>query len=505
MFEDDGAWSAEADLSLQVGDGVLDAVRLELPEAWSGPFEINPAVEHRVQPLAGTSRRELWIWPQQSVADQARFTLRGPVKTSGGQPVQTPSIRLPEVESLERLLVLDTRFGGEALEWETSGLEAASSASLPPAWTVGGEEVYRIVSDQFAASPLVTSNVKRTPQVRLSEIRLIAQPANRAIGRASFFIDPAGATELELAMPPGSRLVQLTINGHAAQCRAVGLRSWRIATPAPRLPLLLEVVYDSALPADPGGQQPQTLVVPRLAGLTPELSAWRLVGLEPVRLKAGSQVAGGVEAELARLEACGEAVAQLADISAGDLPPEALALAWRGWMSQFRSSETRLRAYPEEQRGRTDQFDSRLQVATKRALGAEQKLIEAGVLTPATAADVPLIESSPLWSEQAVVAVLAPEPGSGVSVSRIGELPGPASSRWTPALGILALGIVSWTALRSQIGQAWLVEHAHLVLALAGLSWWLFAPLSWLGWIAVALAVWLAFRPPWTLRPQAFL
>jgi hypothetical protein len=59
---------------------------------------------------------------------------------------------------------------------------------------------------------------------------------------------------------------------------------------------------------------------------------------------------------------------------------------------------------------------------------------------------------------------------------------------------LIGLGLIAVPLGRWHVAQEWLAAHAHLLLALAGLLWWLVAPLGWLGWLAVLAALWLSVR-----------
>jgi hypothetical protein len=61
---------------------------------------------------------------------------------------------------------------------------------------------------------------------------------------------------------------------------------------------------------------------------------------------------------------------------------------------------------------------------------------------------------------------------------------------------LVGLALVTAGLARLNVAQEWLAAHAHLVLALAGLLWWLIAPLGWLGWLAVLAALLVSLRFP---------
>ena len=60
----------------------------------------------------------------------------------------------------------------------------------------------------------------------------------------------------------------------------------------------------------------------------------------------------------------------------------------------------------------------------------------------------------------------------------------------------LAVALLAWPLFSGNLWRRWLASHAMLLLAIAGIIWYLAAPLPWLGWLAVLGAGWLALRTP---------
>ena len=62
----DGDWRCEANLDLEISNGVLDELRFSLPEELPGPLESEPAMEARMDAVAGDRRREFILHPRGS-------------------------------------------------------------------------------------------------------------------------------------------------------------------------------------------------------------------------------------------------------------------------------------------------------------------------------------------------------------------------------------------------------------------------------------------------------
>jgi hypothetical protein len=493
-----GQWSCEADLDLQVDRGVLDHVRLEVPAEWSGPFEIEPAAEHRIVALPGGARQQVVIWPQQAAGDTLRLSLRSPLRNVGGQPLRAPNIAIHGAPQVERVIALDTGLAARPVVWKTRGLQFVEpdSVSLPERWPTGGYEVCRVVDEEFDATPTLPTRAHSQPQVTLADISVAQSTGRRLVGRAVFYVEPADAGELTLDMPRGLRLVHVSIDGVPAQCSADGLRSWRIEFDSQGLPVAVEALFEGALPASASTAGGTRIAAPRLRGLAVQRTLWSFDNLRHVPAadrKIAPRAAGQLEAKLVRLETFARCLNRVADFPTSDLPPAALGQVYRGWRRQYHVAQNSLETQiPQGSAAATD-FVERLREARQTAADADRRMIQSGVeLTPdSTLASVDRPSGQTFFSAegwQEGVAVRAPFAAS------------PDEFPWAFAAGAMVLMAVTWSLGRSRAGRDRMAALAPTFLALGGLAWWLLAPWAWLGWLAVAAAVWLAVRSPWNTR-----
>src|SRR5205807_7670193 len=75
--EADGDWRCEANLDLQVSGGVLDVIRLTIPDDWTGPLEIEPQMDYRLDAAASAPRRHLVLRPRQPISGRSQLSVRG--------------------------------------------------------------------------------------------------------------------------------------------------------------------------------------------------------------------------------------------------------------------------------------------------------------------------------------------------------------------------------------------------------------------------------------------
>jgi hypothetical protein len=381
----DGDWRGEAHLHLNVADGVLDELRLSIPERWPGPLAVMPPMPQRQETFAGESRRQLLLRPAQPVQGHLDLTLRGPLHSAGGG-VQAPDLVVLGDWQIERLVRLDRDVAGERIDWQVTGLVLAPAdvaAKLPPAWRSASGDLYRVTAPRFDATARSEQLAAAAPRVGLADLRLSVRPGRRVVGRAIFTLLPGQLRELRLSLPPGSRLVQTLIDDRAVVAAPAGLRTWTIPAPSPRLPCQLTVLYDTALP--PGGSSGE-IAGPELADLAVEHSLWSLeadslrASLGPAdivhdsaRREPPATSAAIEDAELLRLEAAVEALESVLAAQASDLPIGDLRESFRRREAEYERCEqittARLELF-----SAADHHVNRLEAATQRASRVRQRL-----------------------------------------------------------------------------------------------------------------------------------
>ena len=158
----DGVWQQDVRVSCQIDEGFLDAVRFEIPQAWTGGFD-NPDLGFKVEleksPRPGMAR--VTIWPTVSF-DEMR--LAGPIPTTPGQPLQIPNIRLLEDGEITRRLYLPTRVDEQAVQWSTVNLaiRELDPNAAPQIVKADEYQCYEVTSDEFQATRLPAHRGKCT-------------------------------------------------------------------------------------------------------------------------------------------------------------------------------------------------------------------------------------------------------------------------------------------------------------------------------------------------------
>jgi hypothetical protein len=507
--EADGDWRGEVNLNLVVSGGVLDELRLSVPEEWSGPLEIEPAMEQRLEASSGELRRQIVLRPREAVSGSLEIKLRGPIH-GGASGVQAPDVALVGEHVIERFVLLDRGSAGEQIDWEMSGLLAAGpsgAAALPTAWRDTGGDLFRVVGPRFDATARTRQTGSPTPRVHLADLRAVVYPGRRIAVTAAMTVQPLGAHETVFSLPSGCRLVQALVDDVPAPCTAGGLRTWKVPAPSDVLPYRLTITYDTYVPADAPSDASLRLAAPLLVGMEVEQSLWTVehddsgldaaIGLRGAVTTVPTEQARACspsEAELTRLQAPVRALEAIATAQGTNLPPSVLAESFVRWGRALATSHQRLLEI-QDQGGALAATTDRLQAALDEAARVRQRLVQSGVLDDSDAAELngAGVEVEPAT---AIHFLVRGNPGE-LQLTCQAPQTNYATSRSAVACYLAATALLLGLVGRSAAAREWLMSHGTFVMGIVGVAWWLLAPLGWLGWIPMLAAVWCTIRSPW--------
>jgi hypothetical protein len=500
VSEHEGQWIAEADVELSVLGGALDVLQFEVPAEWTGPFSITPAVEHRVVALPGAASH-LLITPQQAITGDFHLTIRGPLKSRASEPVRAPEIALLDSPTQVRIVVLTKSGKSPAMLWETQGLQAAapSGLRLPEEWLGPDQEYYLVVANSYQATAIAPATASQLPRVSSAQLEVLPQGNHRLVGRARFYVQPPPTGELILEMPAESRLIQVLQAGSHCPCQRVGLRQWRIATNTLGVPVCLEVFYESALALE-GGDGQFVLSGPRLVGLPVKRTLWTFadlqVGTNFDRNSSLRQI-GAPEAAVTKAEILADELTNAADLRSENLPPAVLAEVHWHWQREYQAAHREAAALLGQPPRQPAELSARLSQAQQTADNARRRMAQSGI--PVTLMAEPTKSDSESDSDRAQrtnrTTMVSAGPRDHITV-RLPTRSAPREDRWLSAalVGLLLGG--GWLLFRMAKVRDLAAAHAPAIVVVAGLAWWLLAPLAWLGWVGVGLAIWLALRSP---------
>jgi hypothetical protein len=503
-------WQAALDLKLNVSGGVLDTVRIETPTSWSAPFRIEPAVPHQVIEVPGETRRQLVLYPPRPLSGETRFRIEGSLLPTAGQRIRAPDARLLEATSLEQYFALPRQQVLQTLAWETRGLKPAAIPEDMAPSTTGPENVQTFVraSEQFRAELRSVEKIADDVQVRLADFAVSWTGGGTYHGAAVFDIEPAGRTNCRLALPPGSRLVQLSVDGRWLRLSPAGELRWQVPLSGGRLPQRIEIVYTGEVASFVANSP--VIEGPKLIGLPVERTLWTISG--PTR--AGAAGAAKLEPLTPlELEAIRfESIAGIIESAAGTLSEVALDETPRfytAWAQRMVASRERLQSLLEDSESDRELIE-RIELVDQDQDRLAERLGTHDILS--------LLWDQPSRGQSATGAWIA-SPGrshgswqgmflgeaSAISLA-YADFPSDAfasqvvSVLIAAAVLLIAIGAILYTPLLQ-----WLSDRPRVITLAAGIFWWLFLWPSAAGWLLVLVAVFLPHfhrLGEWIFRPR---
>jgi|GEM_PF-2925132 len=497
VHEVNKSWIAELHCDLQVRSGSLDVLRFEVPDHWSGPFNVEPAVDHTLLTLPGQSRKQLVIRPQRAITDRLTLVIRGPLKASAADSIRAVDVQLLDAQSVDRYLALAK---SSHFTWETNGLQPSqNSASIFPA-TLSSEryQLFRVIADRSEAIGRRPSLDKQTrePLVRLADIQAAWQQDRRYFGTARFDLHPEGMPECTLSVPADCQVAAVTLDDVRAEINAVGPRALRIDLGGRQLPVQLKVSFVGRLPFTSSTDDSIELPAPQLKAIPVERTVWTIsLESEGAKMMPANEalLTSAERVELERMASGLAALRDLADESDGSASAYLRDGAPR-WNSQYDHAAGRLQHLIRSNGGAeadvTKEID-RLDLQRSELIEGNEYLSSSGMTRPAVAGPPDSGEQASYAMSDGSLATLSFRYSNGLKDSRI--VPRQVFAGWT------ILGLIGLALLRGR-GTAfvWLKANSWLAVAMLGIATAFLFPGNPAGWlIALAGSVFAVWRWPW--------
>lgn len=503
--EADGDWRGEVLLDLDIAGGVVDELRLSVPEEWTSQLQSDPAMDLRLQLLPGELRRTVTLHPRSPLTGKTQIRLHGPLH-GGASGLPAPDVSVMGHPAIERFVQLDRGSVGARIDWERTGLVAASAAvakRIPAAWQDAGHDLYRAVSPRFDALATARQNTTLTARAYLSDVEIDVWPGRRVAIVNTLVVDPAGTAIATFTLPFDSRLVQVTADGNAIIPRRIGPRAWQVDAHSKMFPYRLSIVCDCVMPANFAAGAFR-LALPQLVGM--EVLQTQCLVRQHLELESAAarrfliatpegRSVELVELELRRMEAAGRALEDVAATQGQNVPQGVFAESFIRWRQELIKADQRIDLLPNAENAAPD-FEQRRAAVKSAVTKIGQRLLAAGAISEsdlATSAAIdapadPTLPSSGFIVTGSVPELVLSEPTTQDSAALV--------RYWIP-FGLALAGVLLWPLLHWPPALDWLAEHWQFVLAAAAAGWWLIAPLGVLGWIGLLFAVWLALAAPW--------
>ena len=234
-------WLVGVDLSVQVEGGVVDTLRLRIPDTWTLPIDVTPAVPIQLGDASASGDRVLTIRPPQAIASTFQVSLEVPLVTDGEQEVRAPDVELLDIADVDRFVVLPRRIADQDLAWTPlRGLDLESRLD-------GDKDRYRVVGVPMQATLRNTVRVLGTSRIHLADYFLSCHDDLTFRGVVGFDIEPAGSNFCTLRMPEGTRLLQVTVGGLPAVATALSEGEWQVRLVSDYLPQRLTALFSGSL------------------------------------------------------------------------------------------------------------------------------------------------------------------------------------------------------------------------------------------------------------------
>ncbi|REK11583.1 MAG: hypothetical protein DWQ37_13805 [Planctomycetota bacterium] len=497
-------WMAELNFHLNVRDGLVDSLQFEIPRQWSEPFRVEPAMRTEVVSIPGEQRRRLLLFPPEPLAGEHVVTVRGRVASSPGDRLSVPDVVPLQTQQVERYVLVPRFLDYQQVTWDTLRL---SPVTLPPTLVPKGLNIepmfkYQVTGEHFQASLKAVQREDAVPRVRLADIHLAWHDDGSYQAVAAFDVEPGGASQCELQLPAGSRLIHAAVERLPALVAAREANRWRLGLGPEQLPQRIEIIYTGTGVDSPAHQR---FIAPRLfeaGGSEAELEVaetlWTVYSPPRHGLAAPQQASwrtSPAEQQLARLNSAASLVELPAEVI-GEHLPEEIARWYGAWRQRYLAGRETLRgelaagnsatqlAELAEARG----LDERIETVDRRLGAARTALREPAVVDPSTElVSIARAEMLPLRfavdQSTPALELRYASPGSDSVVAR-----------WLAALAVIvAGGAFAWW-----FGDATLPTFAPWIVAVvAGLAWWLLLTPSFIGLLALVVACGAAFWSQW--------
>jgi hypothetical protein len=286
IAREDRRWRTTCEFRLQVSEGLLDTIKLDVPASWKDSVTTSPVM---AATFAANSdeRGTLELSPSAAVSGSFHFTISGPLMPAKG--FAAPSITIKRAANVKRFVVLPTSDDQRPVAWELQRLRrftGKDSAHEPdPAET----SRYQVTGDPWQALLLPGRRTTATTRVVKSGVRYAWQSDGRCLGAVFFDVETSGAIDCPLELPEGFELLHVTVDGLPVDAVCGESGTWSLPLTSQAATAHVEMLFfaKSAMSARPfGWTQRYTFLAPKLGGLPVERTLWAIAS--PANLQLAS-------------------------------------------------------------------------------------------------------------------------------------------------------------------------------------------------------------------------
>lgn len=493
-------WEAEVDLQVHVQSGLVDALLLEVPSIWPGPYQTTPPVSLSIKELS-EGRRGVVLRPSAPIEQNFRLRISGPIHWPKTGPQEAPKILLQNFPNCEHFLLLPSQFQLHTIVWETQGLEKTEIPEGSAPLFIGEEAwvAYRVSTPRFTARLRTLVDEQERPEVRLADVHLRWEADGACSGKAWFYLLPGGQDRCVVSLPSDFRLLQIQVEDNPAPpVVAQDSQHVTVLLASSVLPQVLEVSFVGTLP--PGaieGSAP--FPAPRVENWPLAASLWTIYPPLSYALaeREGVGRVSPLRLSVYRLRTIGGLVETGCRQMSGS--KEDFLRWYRVWEGRFwailRQVQRQLALPPPTESHHTVRAE-----AQSLQLKLNQWAEALGIPENSTAPPEPTsADSASVWlgwldRPDRCCRVVVHGPSEGVVLTYLPKTSWVFNPRWLLAAGLaVAFLALAWAIQKASV-RTGLARWAHLLGVLLGCFWWLWLWPSVVGLCVILLSVGTVFH-----------
>jgi len=498
-------WVARYFAVLDVANGVVDELPLEVPEGFAEPRPQENTNGLTVVEAAGPNRRFL-IRPADAISGEFTFRLESPVSANGSQQLSVPMVRVQDEPRVRRYVALPKTIDGKAARWQIVGLRR-TAADVPDDWRIDRTQfdLFEAVDENARATIILADLRRNEAQVSLADVTMAVQPGGAYWGTAVFDLLPGRQTEYPLRMGLGQELLHLRVNNRPICLTSGPGGEYRLGLGPQSLPQRIELVFRGT---HTGGAHPCD--GPRLEGLP---AARTLCTLYPPTARSNDTQpsADTWEAEFARVRHTAALIERF--LAAEPLGSAERADWYRRWASRLAADLRIAQATLVELGMSRSVSEQRAQLRAveqqQAALAERWGLADEWTRALASAAPPESVDALRGWAaDEGRRAIVAPIEQAGRPLPPLPSGPSASgASRWG-AMAVLAAiaATMSWSGARRPLAAFadaalwWTKCHPAAAVICFGFLWAIWFRPAALGWLIALIGTVLLFAPLWTQR-----
>jgi hypothetical protein len=267
----ENTWCATCDFNLQVSEGVLDTIDLEVPASWKDGVKTNSAMA-TVFTAISDERWRLALWPSVGISRSESIALTGPPSAT---PIAVPNITIKHVQSVKKYVLLPQLADRRPIAWARQNLRRCDSKETAPDDPVK----YEVIAEPWQAVLLPSQKLTAAARVVQADVRYALQTGGGCLGAAFLDVEPAGATDCRPELPEGFDLLQVAVDGLPVDAVRGTAGTWSVPWASQAAVAHVELLYfaESASALVPSGRTRCWFRAPKLGDLPVDRIAWTVV------------------------------------------------------------------------------------------------------------------------------------------------------------------------------------------------------------------------------------